>query len=245
LGVSWSGSTYSLAGSVRGTITGPNGQTYNVYLTDPNLNLLDPNNSSGGGGALLLETDATFSAIGTLVPQGGPSLATLAGPYGLLLSDQNNPPNYDGGFVGDFVVSPTANTFTGEGAFQGQGANSATLIVGPVSGSFAADPSNPGRFTGVITTTPAFPNGGIAATAPGSEIVSFYLASNAQGFVVETDTVAPVTGLVELQTSPAIAHAAAEKSYSRPQAPTGQVSAPHFHPSVIQGHATAIQEERQ
>ena len=69
LGVSWAASTYSVSGSPRGTITGPTGQTYNVYLTDPNLNLLDPNNSSGGGGALLLETDSTFSAIGTLVPQ--------------------------------------------------------------------------------------------------------------------------------------------------------------------------------
>jgi len=244
LGLSWAGSTYSLAGSVRGMITGPNGQTYNVYLTDPNLNLLDPNNSSGGGGALLLETDATYSAIGTLVPQASPSSATFAGPYGLLLSDQNGPPNSDGGFVGDFVVSPTATTFSGEGAFQGQGTNSATLIVGPVSGSYAADAANPGRFTGVITTTPAFPNGAIASTAPGSEIVSFYLANGSQGFVVETDTVAPVTGLVELQTSPPTPQPAVRRIYPK-QKPADQVSSPHFHPSVMNGHAIAIQEERQ
>jgi hypothetical protein len=243
LGVSWASSTYSLASSVRGTITGPNGQTYNVYLTDPNLNLLDPNNSSGGGGALLLETDATYSTIGTLVPQPSPSSATFAGPYGLLLTDQNGPANSDGGFVGDFVVSPTATTFSGEGAFQGQGTNNATLIVGPVSGTYSADAANPGRFTGVISTTPAFPNAGIGATTAGAEVVSFYLASGSQGFVVETDTVAPVTGLVELQTSPASADAATRQIYKRgkevPETPQ------HFHPSVMQGHALATQEERQ
>jgi hypothetical protein len=199
LGVSWAASTYSVSGSARGTITGPSGQTYNVYLTDPNLNLLDPNNSSGGGGALLLETDSTFSAIGMLVPQVDPSSANLQGPYGILLSDQNSPPNSDGGFVGDFVVSPGAGAFAGEGAFQGQGTNNATLIVGPVAGTFAADASNPGRFTGTVTTTPAFPNGDLGGTTAGTEQLSFYLANGSQGFVVETDTAAPVTGLVEGQ----------------------------------------------
>lgn len=217
LGVSWAASAYSVSGSPRGTITGPSGQTYNVYLTDPNLNLLDPNNSSGGGGALLLETDSTFSAIGMLVPQPTPSSAVLEGPYAILLSDQNSPPNSDGGFVGDFVVSPGAGTFAGEGAFQGQGTSNATLIVGPLAGVFAADASNPGRFTGTVTTTPAFPNGDLGGTTPGTEQVSYYLAGGSQGFVVETDTAAPVTGLVEGQ-DPASASAKAAKQFRAAQA---------------------------
>jgi hypothetical protein len=198
LGLSLSGSTYSIAGSPRGTITGPSGQTYNIYLTDPNLNLLDPNNSSGGGGALFLETDTTYSTIGIVIPQADPASATLQGPYGILLSDQNNPPNADGGFVGQFGVI-SASTFSGEGAFQGQGAGNATLVVGPLLGTFGPDASSPGRFIGTITTTPAFPNGSIGGTTAGTENVSFYLANGSQGFVVETDTVAPVTGLMELQ----------------------------------------------
>jgi hypothetical protein len=212
LGVPWAGSTYSVSGSARGTITGPSGQTYNIYLTDPNLNLLDPNNSSGGGGALILETDSTFSAMGMLVPQPNPSSAMLQGPYGVLLSDQNNPANSDGGFVGDFVVGSGTGTFTGEGAFQGQGTSNATLLVGPVAGTFAADASNSGHFTGTITTTPAFPNGDLGGTTPGSEQVSFYLASGSQGFVVETDAAAPVTGLVEAQ-DPASASAKTAKRF--------------------------------
>ena len=216
LGLSWASSAYSISGSPRGTITGPSGQTYNVYLTDPNLNLLDPNNSSGGGGALLLETDATFSTIGMLVPQPTPSSATLLGPYALLLSDQNNPAHSDGGFVGDFVVSPTGGTIAGEGAFQGQGTNNATLIVGPVAGTLAADANHAGRYTGTITTTPAFPNGAIGGTTPGTEQVSYYMASGSQGFVVETDTVAPVTGLVEAQ-DPASTGAHAAKQFQTTQ----------------------------
>ena len=85
LGVSWAESAYSISGSPRGTITGPTGQTYNVYLTDPNLNLLDPNSSTGGGGALLLETDNTYSTIGMLLPQPTPSDGNLLGPYAVLL----------------------------------------------------------------------------------------------------------------------------------------------------------------
>jgi hypothetical protein len=236
LGLSWAASAYSVSGSPRGTITGPSGQTYNVYLTDPNLNLLDPNNGSGGGGALLLETDSTFSTIGMLVPQPTPSSATLQGPYALLLSDQNNPAHSDGGFVGDFVVSPGAGTFAGEGAFQGQGSSSATLIVGPVAGTFAADASNPGRFTGTITTTPAFPNGALGGATAGTEQVSYYLANSAQGFVVETDIGAPVTGLAEVQ-DPANAEGAAAQPIAAqpiqvPQSrPTESGNAQHGHPS--------------
>jgi hypothetical protein len=231
LGLSLAGSTYSISGSPRGTITGPSGQTYNVYLIDPKLNLLDPNNSAAGGGALLLETDSKFSSIGTLVPQ-TPDSAALQGPYGLMLSDQNNPSHSDGGFVGDLVVIPGTGTFTGEGAFQGMGTNSATLIVGPVAGTFAPDSKNAGRFTGTITTTPAFPNGSLGGTAPGTEQVSYYLANGSQGFIVETDTVAPVTGLVTVQDAPSAAARAAKRAQSQKHRPTERGSMRFADPSA-------------
>lgn len=191
-------STYSISGTPRGTVTASSGQTYNVYLTDPNLNLLDPNNTTGNGGALLLETDAATTA-GFVIPQTDSS-ATLSNGYALLLSDQSNPPNSDGGYTGQFTVSTTtAGTFSGEGDFQGQGSSNATPIVGPLSGTFAADGANPGRFTGSITTAPAFPTGPIGSTTPGTENVSYYLANGSQGFVVETDSIAPVFGVLEAQ----------------------------------------------
>jgi hypothetical protein len=199
--ISMAGSTYSIAGSPRGTVIGPAGQTYNIYLTDPTLNLLDPNNPSGAGGALLLETDVA-DTIGVVIPQTD-TTANLADGNAILLSDQDNLAsccNYDGGYTGQFTVSTTnAGTFAGEGDFQGQGASNATPIVGPLSGTFTADAANPGRFTGTITTAPAFPLAPVGNTTPGTENVSFYLANGSQGFVIETDTIAPIFGLVEVQ----------------------------------------------
>jgi hypothetical protein len=199
-GQSLAGSTYTISGSPRGTVTGSSGQTYNVYLTDPNLNLLDPNNPSGAGGALFLESDGVYSTIGTVIPQNDPASAILDGAYAILLSDQNNPANLDGGFTGQFTTtSGAAGVFSGEGDFQGMGNSNATLITGPLNGTFTADSSNLGRFTGTITTAPAFPNANVGDTTPGTEQVSFYLANGAQGFAVETDLTAPVWGVLESQ----------------------------------------------
>jgi hypothetical protein len=196
--LSLAGATYNIAGSPRGTIKGPSGQTYNVYLTDPNLNLLDPNNTAGTGGALLLETDAA-NMIGIVIPQTD-ATAVPSGSYGIFLSDQASPPDSDGGFTGQFTVSTmNAGTFSGEGDFQGTGQSNATPIVGPLSGTFSADSANPGRFTSSITTAPAFPTAAVGDTTPGTENVSIYMANGSQGFIVETDSIAPVFGGVEAQ----------------------------------------------
>jgi hypothetical protein len=208
-GIPLAGSTYSFSGSARGTFTDPSGQIYNVYLTDPNLNLLDPNNPVGAGGALLFEannalsTTAYGNAIGMMIPQADAVSATLAGNYAILLSNQSNLGgccNFDGGLTGAFTVGLAApGTFSGEGDFQGMGPNNATLITGPLTGTFAADTSNPGHFTGSIVTTPSFPLGSLGGTTPGTENVDFFLANGSQGFIVETDTIAPVFGVVEAQ----------------------------------------------
>jgi hypothetical protein len=218
-----SGSTYQIgipAGSPRGTVTGPSGQAYYIYLTDPNLNLLDPNNTTGSGGALLLEADIA-DTIGVVIPQTDPT-ATIAGGYAFVLSDQANPPNADGGFDGQFTApsSSGAGTFSGQGAYQGTAANSLIPIIGPLSGTFAADPSNPGRSTGTVTTTPDLWSGSIGDTTPGTINVSYYLANSSQGFVVETDSLAPAAGALELQNSQTAEAAAkrqrASKQHSHP-----------------------------
>jgi hypothetical protein len=196
--VSLAGSTYAIAGSPRGTVSGPSGQAYNIYLTDPNLNLLDPNNTTGTGGALLLEAD-TADTIGVVIPQTANS-ATIAGDYAFVFSNQANPPNADGGFDGEFTApSSGAGTFSGQGAYQGESSNSLIPIVGPLDGVFTADSSNPGRFTGTVTTTPALWSNTIGGTTPGTQSVSYYLANGSQGFVVETDSLAPAVGVLELQ----------------------------------------------
>ena len=225
--VSLDGSAYAISGSPRGTFTGPAGQAYYIYLTDPNLNLLDPNNTTGTGGALLLEAD-TADTIGVVIPQTD-STATLAGNYAFVFSNQANPPNADGGFDGQFTApsSSGAGTFSGQGAYQGQSSNSLLAIVGPLSGTFAADGANQGRFTGTITTTPDLWSGSLGDTTPGTENVSYYLANGSQGFVVETDSLAPAAGAVELQTGLTGAAAATR----RPQAQQQQQQ--HSHPKNL------------
>jgi hypothetical protein len=220
----------SISGSARGTLTTPSGQIYNIYLTDPNLNLLDPNNPTGAGGALLFEANNPSApygnAIGVMIPQSTPASASFAGSYAVLLSNQSNLGgccSYDGGLTGDFTASTTTpGTFSGEGDFQGTGTNNATLTTGPLTGTFAADPSNPGHFTGTITTTPAFPFG-IGGMTPGTEDVDFFVANGSQGFIVETDTLAPIFGALEAQ--PNIAGAAAVR---RPRA-----QQQHSHPKNL------------
>lgn len=195
--VSLAGSTYSISGSPRGTLTAASGQAYNVYLTDPNLNLLDPNNSTGGGGALLLEADAG-DTVGLVIPQTD-SGATLAGGYAFTFADQANPPNADGGYDGQFTVAAGSVTFSGQGVYQGQPSNGLAPNIGPLTGTFTADASNPGRFTGTITTTPDLWSPNLGDTTSGTQSVSYYLANGSQGLVVETDSLAPAVGAVEGQ----------------------------------------------
>jgi hypothetical protein len=213
--ISLAGSTYSFSAGPRGTFTGPGGQSYFIYLTDPNLNLLDPNNTSGTGGALLLEADAGDS-IGVVIPQTDAG-ASIAGDYAFVLSDQANPPNADGGFDGQ--ITTATGTFSGQGGYQGTSANSLVPIIGPLTGTFTADGSNPGRFTGTVTTTPPLWAGAIGGTSPGTNNVSYYLANGSQGFLVETDSVAPASGVMEAQTgiSPAAQNRSRAQQQSRLQ----------------------------
>lgn len=224
----------AISGSPRGTLTTPSGQIYNIYLTDPSLNLLDPNNPNGSGGALLFEANNPSApygnAIGVVIPQAAPAPASFAGNYAILLSLQSNLGgccSSDGGLTGDFTVGTTPGTFSGEGDFQSTGVNKAgqccpTLTTGPLTGTFTADSSNPGRFTGTIVTTPAFPFG-IGGTTPGTQAVDFFVANGSQGFIVETDTLAPIFGTVEGQaavtgSAPANrAHAQQQQQRSHPK----------------------------
>ncbi len=60
--------------------------TFGIYATDPNLNINDPNNSSGGGGALVVDLDYNVAGSGVMVPQTDTSTASFAGNYGVGIS---------------------------------------------------------------------------------------------------------------------------------------------------------------
>ena len=52
-----------------------------VYMVDPNINILDPNNSSGTGGALVVDLDLTQNGTGVLIPQTDTTPGAFSGNY--------------------------------------------------------------------------------------------------------------------------------------------------------------------
>jgi hypothetical protein len=112
-----------------------------VYLTDPALNLLDPNNAIVGAGSILMEADAT-SGVGYSIEQ---SPATFQGNLAVNLQfDQLTSFEADEEGQG---FSDGASTITGttdlDSAFTLNPGLATTL-------TFTADAANPGRFTGTI-----------------------------------------------------------------------------------------------
>src|SRR5882762_2262467 len=82
--------SYMLSGTQNGTLTlmdAAGSSTFNIYMVDPAVNILDPNNSSGGGGALLLHTDALINGTGIVVPQAVSATPSFVANYALNLTN--------------------------------------------------------------------------------------------------------------------------------------------------------------
>ena len=153
--------SYTIASNGYGSLTIPSGSlgsisALGVYMTDPTLNLLDPNNTSGLGGALLADMDANSGlagGIGLVIPQTAPSNSSFTGPYAFGGQDfytLNGTVEFD--FVGLGTVTGTAPnlSFSGTGLvsdpFLTLGAQPTNPGV-PFSGNPVPDGSNPGRYT--------------------------------------------------------------------------------------------------
>ena len=112
-----------------------------IYMTDPALNLLDPNNTSGGGGALVLDLDAFYSGgTGVLVSQSDTTPADFNGNYAL--GAQENWPNGEYDYIGNGAVASLALTGMGD-----------------VSDPYAYFGPNPTLYTAVSMTGTATPDG--------------------------------------------------------------------------------------
>jgi len=189
--------------------------TYNMYMVDPILNLLDPNNATSGGGAVLLHTDTLVNGTGIVIPQ--QTAGTFVGNYALNLNNSianassSTPSELD--LVG--VVSGDGNAHFGGAAPLGladydevTALDSPPAIVGaPLSGGFQIDQGHSGRATGTFTVGvpagwptpyPFIPG----ATTPVSLSVAIYQVSSRESFIVETDTQANVSGYLVQQQLP-------------------------------------------
>ncbi|MGA2743517.1 MAG: hypothetical protein ABSE44_02375 [Candidatus Sulfotelmatobacter sp.] len=151
--------TYSIASNGYGNFTITPGDlgdvgTLGIYMTDPNLNLSDPNNTTSGlGGALLTDMDSLLAGgIGLMLPQTNTSSASFAGNYAFGAQDFYNSFEFD--FVGQGSVTGGALSGTGllSDPFITLGASATNLGV-TFSGTPLADPINVGRYT-MFSTNP-------------------------------------------------------------------------------------------
>jgi hypothetical protein len=185
------GDTYTVDSNGYGSIQLLGGTTdtlanFGVYVVDPALNALDPNNTSGGGGALMLDLDVNNLGLGFVVPQA--TSATVVGNYAIIkdgvyatTAGTDLPFDLDGQ-----VVSNGAGTITGtvdENDLFNTGLNPGVTFTG----TYTPDTTNPGRSTATVTI-----NGGTA------DNISSYTASSSLVVDVNMDSGATGVGIVGL-----------------------------------------------
>jgi hypothetical protein len=173
--------TFSLAGGVSSDIT-----SFQVYLIDPGVNILDPTQSTGGGGALLLDTDSGAVGTGEIIPQG--SGAQFNGNYGANLQAFSSTSELD--LEAQLAASGSANlNGTGDlNEFDLSNQTAQTFPAQTLSGTFTTDANNAGRFTGSL----------MIGTAGTVQLV-YYQATNSQIVILEVDGGQVGTGVLVAQ----------------------------------------------
>jgi hypothetical protein len=154
--------TYTIQSNGYGNLTIAAGDLGDVsvlgmYMTDPNLNLNDPNNTtSGTGGALLADLDGfTLNGTGVVTPQTDTSTASFAGSYAFGAQAFNTASSEFLGWEFDLVGQGSVNSLS---LSQATGLVSDPFIIfnatppdgtdtATFSGTAAPDHLNPGRYT--------------------------------------------------------------------------------------------------
>jgi hypothetical protein len=197
---------YSIASDGYGSLTISLGDfnELGIYMTDPALNLNDPNNPSGGGGALVLDIStggALSGTTGVLVPQTDTATASFTGNYAVGWQDINlltfaNCDLCEFDFIGLTSVG-AGNALNGTGTASDPffTLNQATPTISGIafSGTPAADGTNPGRYSMTQGTASAFNwFGGVLD-------VDIYQASGGQLFWMNWDNNTEFLGPLEQQ----------------------------------------------
>jgi hypothetical protein len=178
-----------------------------LYMTDPALNLSDPNNTVGGGGALVVDLSGFVQGTGLLIPQTDTTTADFTGSsssYAFAAQDY-----FCFGCEFDYVGqgSFASGAFTGTGllsdpvGFFDDGSAAYTGVAFAGTPLADADESTTGRYT-MFTANPA---GAFALTVPEGEPlplqVVIYQASGTQLFWLDEDDFSLSLGTIEQQGS--------------------------------------------
>jgi hypothetical protein len=203
--------TYSIASNGYGNLTITPGDlgdvsVLGVYMTDPALNLNDPNNTnpnSAVGGALIADLDGyTLNGTGVLTPQTDTAAPGYEGTYAFGAQNYNvfNPDSvgWELDFVGLGTVTDGALAGTGSVSdpwFTLDGGNGSATLAATFADSAVPDPSNHGRYT--VSTLAATLSG--AGTQDFSVVI--YQASGTQLYWIEEDDAGDFLGTFEQQGS--------------------------------------------
>ena len=121
-----------------------------IYMTDPLLNLNDPNNTTSGlGGALVADLDTNLNGTGVLTPQTDTSSASFAGSYAFGAQAYNVPRGGPLGWEFDFVGQGSVKN----GAFS----SAAGLLSDPffIFNATQSDGTDTATFSGTATQVSA------------------------------------------------------------------------------------------
>jgi hypothetical protein len=173
-----------------------------IYMTDPNLNLSDPNNNGSGlGGALVADLDTAVAGTGYLVPQTDTTSTNMAGNYafGGQVFDGGGVPTtgWEVDFLGQGTINVGSLVATGiaNDPFLTLSSNAEDTSV-TYSGNLTPDNTNHGRYL-------MFPPNDFDATleAVGSfhETVAVYEAYAGQLVWLAEGTTAVFTGSLDQQ----------------------------------------------
>jgi hypothetical protein len=201
--------------TIAGGLGGGHVSALGLYLTDPALNISDPNNASGGGGGLVVDLDEDLSGgLGVVIPQTDNIATDFNGNYAAGWQDFNY-------FLG--VDCPDCEfDMVAQGTMASGGALSLTALVSDPFETLAAggtegpatftgtplpdpNPLNMGRFSMLSTNLPA-PGNPLTASIGTSPETSFdlvmYQASAGQLFWLEYgDAVTVFLGPLEQQSA--------------------------------------------
>jgi hypothetical protein len=195
---------YSLASNGYGSLAITNSglldsSSFGLYVTDPNLNLLDPNSTTGGGGALLLELDSTLAGgTGIAIPQTDTSTSSFTGSYAFGAQDFNGSSavGWEFDYAGHGSVASGVLTGTGlvSDAFGFFAATPKAYSAVPFSGTATNDEAHPGRYTMSLDITAT---GG----SPAAFSVAIYQANSGVLFWIDEDVMSVFLGTLQQETA--------------------------------------------
>ena len=175
-----------------------------VYMTDPSLNLSDPNNSTGGGGALLVDLDDGIPGAGILVPQTDTTAADFTGNYAFGAQEYwcdfcefdvaGQGTMTAGAFSGSGLLSAPDGYVFGDGPTE----STATLTGTPLADS---NESTTGRYTLMTENETENPLILTVAQDPVDFDVVIYQASGTQLFWLNEDDYSIFLGPIQQQGS--------------------------------------------